>query len=291
MLISERVLNHNLDDLVKVSTNILYLEASSVWKYFKRLLTNCTFSSGSPFSLYSLNLWGFFNGFSILLSKIRADRGCSCGFIVGGFSIWSCRGARLHRSPLGIWGGVWCFLLFWWSYDFKALSIWDAIDLGTTTWLLFERASYAVFPLWGALCRISSRKINLYSMLFKKSLAPSNMRLTCNSWKSDNVSSFEAGSVSGGLDMGIIIDNAICRGWSRSGCNKVSTPTWLVIAWGWGGESWVLTIWEAVAFPRTEKYGKVWETRVWKIRKSRLICYSNRSNAVDLVLTLRTLIW
>lgn len=68
--------------------------------------------SKSTYPLYSLSLGGLSINFDILLSKIQVHMGCLYGFFGGFLSLRSRGGAWLPRSPLGLWEGLSCFLLF-----------------------------------------------------------------------------------------------------------------------------------------------------------------------------------
>lgn len=73
---------------------------------------------------------------------------------------------RIMSAPvsLRVLSGSWTLLSLWWLCDFGASSILDAVNLKTTTWLLFSRAFCMVFPLGGILCKLSSRQIKPFSI-------------------------------------------------------------------------------------------------------------------------------
>lgn len=202
--------------------------------------------------LYSFNFWGFSMDFNILLSKIRAHKGCFYWFFDGWFSSRSEGGAWLPQYPPGLWGGLWCFFLLFWFFGIWALYFFIVIRSKMVVWVLLDIASWTVFLYEGTLWRLTLRWRNLSSiafklcyqtmlyMLFNNSLVPCNPRLARSSWKLGKAIGCETeGSIRGTWiyiqlyeDHGPDLDVAIL-------CSGFIMPC----GWGWG--DWLIGAWAA----------------------------------------------
>lgn len=134
-------------------------------------------------------------------------------FFYGWFSAWFEGGTWLPRSPLKLYGGLWCFLLLYWFFKWGALSFFVMVSSGVAVRVLLNTTSWMVFYLGGVLWRFSSRRGNLSSissklccrmmlyMLFSNSLAPCNLRLGCRIWNPGKASSCETrGGIGGPIE-------------------------------------------------------------------------------------------
>lgn len=69
--------------------------------------------------------------------------------------------------PRGLKGGLWGFLLLCKFLDLGASYFFVAVSFRMMTWVLLDTTYWIVFPLQGALWRLSPRRCNIFSIACK----------------------------------------------------------------------------------------------------------------------------